>query len=273
MSLRASVLALALTPSLGLAAPPRPECPPDWHARRKGDCWVKTGIFGGGDKLAYVHPKGWVVDARCFEDPRFTGRELLGALDAAWRKFDPATPAERGGCLGTFNPPWGRELVSAVWERRLHVSCPRYDLAESVCAHHERRDHYFTDERGYSRRVEGYYGVLVLRNAERCMKAFDSSGLAGILFHESLHGAGADNFSTEQHNQAWSLEQYVFVRDRVYGAEATCFFGVDPAKRKFVNVLQCRATAGFGRDNPPRALCDDFDASFSNLLPQGFLKH
>lgn len=259
--------------ALKAARPAGRECPPDWEEKRRGDCWVKRGIFGGEPAPAYVHPKGWIVDPRCFEDPRFSGREFLAALDKAWRKMDPSTPASAGGCMGTFNPGWGRKLVDSVWTSRLHISCPRYDATEDTCAHHERRDHYYQDARGFSRRIEGYYGLLVIRNVERCTRSFDSSGLAGVLFHETLHGAGADNFSTERHNQAWRLEQYVFVRDRVYGAEATCFFGFDPAKRPYVNVVQCRSTVAYENPSPELALCRGFDASFTNLMPQGFLKH
>ncbi|MBI4347979.1 MAG: hypothetical protein HY553_14075 [Elusimicrobia bacterium] len=259
--------------ALKAARPDRPDCPADWEQKRRGDCWVPRGIFGGPAAPAYVHPKGWVVDPRCFEDPRFSGREFLAALDRAWKKLDPGTPASAGGCLGTFNPAWGRRLVDSVWTRHVHVSCPSYDKTETTCAHHEPRDHYYQDERGFSRRIDGYYSLLVLRNVEGCTKAFDSSGLAGVLFHETLHAAGADNFPTEKHNTAWKLEQYVFVRDRVYGAEATCFFGVDPAKRPYVNVLQCRGTVSYDNPSPNHELCREFDASFTNLMPPGFLKH
>lgn len=259
--------------ALKAARPVGRECPPDWEEKRRGGCWVKRGIFGGNAEAAYVHPKGWIVDARCFEDSRFTGRELLAALDAAWKKLDPSTPASAGGCLGTFNPTWGRELVERVWDGHMHVSCPGYDATETTCAHHEKRDHYYRDERGFSRRLEGYYNLLVIRNVERCARSFDSSGLAGVLFHETLHGAGADNLSTEQHNKAWNLEQYVFVRDRVYGTEAVCFFGFDPKKRPFVNVTQCRNTVSFGNPSPDPGLCREFDASYTDRMPQGFLKH
>jgi hypothetical protein len=197
---------------------------------------------------------------------------MLAALEAAWRKMDPAAPSGRGGCLGEFNPEWGRELTVAVWDRRMHVSCPAHDPAETTCAHHESRDDYERGPDGFMRRAPWDIHLLVMRNAGRCMGQ-GTPGLAGILFHETLHAAGADNFPVEQHNKAWELEQWVFVKDRVYGAEAVCFFGVEPSLRPLVNVFQCRYTERDRAGAPRLDLCRSFGASFTNLRPAGFLKH
>lgn len=237
----------------------RQDCPSDWSASRKGDCWTKVSLFDGtGEVSAYVHPDGWVIDPRCFADSRFTGSELISALTTAALKMDPERPSTSGGCMGEFNPEWGAELKNQVWDNHMHVSCPDFDETDTTCASHEARP--------------GNYHILYLKNVRRCM-GFESSGLAGVLFHETLHAAGADNFRVEKHNKAWELEQWVFVSDRVYGTEAVCFFGFDPKLKPYVNLLQCRNTVNYHSSNPRRELCDGFSAYFTNMRPMGFIKH
>ena len=64
-----------------------------------------------------------------------------------------------------------------------------------------------------------------------------------------------------------------YLKDAVYGAEAVCFFGADPAQRGFVNIVQCRGVVGHGVFDPNPALCRDFSASFTDRRPMGFIKH
>lgn len=232
-------------------------CPEGWQAKRQGGCWTRARAFAGGEQWAYVHPRGWTVDARCLQDPRFREGEVAEALEAAWRKLDPGTPLARGGCLSHFNPAWGKELSAAVWDNGMHLACPTHDQKSRVCATHDKR--------------QGAR-MLTLKNVERCMGQ-GGSGLAGTLFHETLHGADADNFSTEKHNAAWELPQYQWIYDAVYGAEAVCFFGADPRTRPYVNVVQCRKLAGRGASGPRPGLCDGFEASFTDRRPMGFIKH
>ncbi|MBI5884142.1 MAG: hypothetical protein HZB91_13690 [Elusimicrobia bacterium] len=230
-------------------------CPRDWEISRRGGCVAETDGFGIRQQ-AFVHPGGWVVDKRCLEDSRISRTEFLAALTAAHRRMDPSVKVRSGGCLGEFNPEWGRELTDAVWSRRVHVSCPPYDKESKTCAH-------------YSPRQNSQ--VLVMGNFGRCVGP-ETTGLAGVLFHETLHAAGADNYSTEKHNRSWDMEQYIFVSDRVYGAEATCFWGTDPRLRTQVNILQCKKTVSYDASNPRHDLCEGFNTSFTDI-PAGFIKH
>ncbi|MBI3551738.1 MAG: hypothetical protein HY077_04410 [Elusimicrobia bacterium] len=248
------------------SGPSNRACPGDWERRKSGDCWIKTAVFDGeGEVRAYVHPAGWLVDPRCLRDKRFGARDLLDALTLAVRKMDPAVPASAGGCLGTFNPEWGRELKGQVWSRRMVVQCSAdYDTEARTCANHSERDAWVTDENGRGVLEKSFFHMIALRNVSPCMVK-GSSGLAGVFFHEALHAAGADNEALESHNQGWDRAQYRFIYDRVYGAEATCFFGPK------ANVVQCRQTVQYGSSAPRYELCSDFDRHFTDL-PPGFLK-
>lgn len=258
--MRFSLLLLVLSASAHAAAPMAglKECSADWRAKRQGGCWARTKAFAGGEQWAWVHPRGWTVDSRCLQDARFKTGEVAAALEAAWKKLDPGTPLGRGGCLSHFNPAWGRALAAAVWDHEMHLACPSHDPASNTCASHMA--------------YHGNVRMLSLGNVERCLGA-GGSGLAGVVFHETLHGADADNFSTEKHNAAWELPQYQWIYDAVYGAEAVCFFGADPGQRRFVNIVQCRGVVGRGVSEPSRELCRDFAASFTDQRPMGFIKH
>jgi hypothetical protein len=236
----------------------KPSCSLDWAAARKGDCLLETSVFNGRPLQAYVHPGGWIVDPRCFGDTRFTADALLEALNSVRRKMDPKIPVAKGGCLSRFNPQWGAELLERIWTRKMYVSCPSYEKDSPTCGSTNETD-------------SGIGRMLSLKNAAGCMGR-DGTGLAGILFHESLHAAGADNFGMNKHNKAWELPQYEFVRDQVYGAEAVCFFGLNPKTAKQVNFLQCKNTAEYHSDRPRDNLCDPFPASFTDM-PAGFWKH
>jgi hypothetical protein len=247
-------------------------CPDDWFQKRKGDCLTSVAAKDGQEGKAYVHPGGWLIDARCFSDQRFKPRDLLGALDAVQAKIDPAVGADRGGCLSKFNPEWGAELVAASWDKALYVDCPPYDAAESdgTCASQDSQGIRVTrGASGYRRETE--LAVLSLEDVAGCT-GDGTTGFAGVLFHEFLHAAGADNYPTEKHNTAWKLQDHVFVSDRVYGAEALCFFGVDGAHSDLVHVMQCRQTVAYHARAPHYELCRGFGASFTDI-PAKFIKH
>jgi len=207
---------------------------------------------------AYRHPAGWIVDESCLADKRFTPAQFKRALDAAARKMSPDVPVAQGGCLSEYNPAWARELAGFVKAKTVLIICPAYDETSRTCASHEKTD-------------DGTGGVVRLRNVAACL-AEGGTGLAGVLFHETLHADGADNFPLEKHNKAGELPQYEFVSDRVYGTEALCFLGVEPATRKQVNLLQCRAAVNYMADGSPRHRCEGFNLSFYDTVP-GFLKH
>lgn len=232
-------------------------CEEGWRAKRQGGCWTRTRAVPGGEQWAYVHPRGWVMDARCLQDARFKPGEVAQALEAAWKKLDPATPVARGGCLSRYNPAWGKQIQQAVWDSEMTLSCPAFDAKSTTCATHE--------DRGKGR-------FITLANVAACT-GVGGSGLPGILFHETLHGADADNLPREVHNAAWELPQYKWIRDAVYAAEAVCFFGTDPAQRGFVNIIQCKGVVGRGVFDPDPTLCRDFSATFTDRRPMGFIKH
>jgi hypothetical protein len=237
-------------------SPARKTCPADWEKKKTGGCWTTTGIFDGeGEVRAYVHPAGWVVDPRCFADKRFDAREFLDALTTAARKMDPEIPVENGGCLGTYNPAFGREMKDQVWTNHMYVQCPQnYDRTEWTCADEGSRDAYLGGPSGYQK---GYYRMISLRNISGCTVK-GSTGLSGTLFHETLHAVGADNVPVEVHN-SHDRPQIEFIRDRVYGTEATCYLGPK------ANLLQCRAAVAYDADRPRYDLCRGFSAVFTDM--------
>ncbi len=248
-------------------APPIPgvdakPCPEDWAKSRRGNCLTKTHAFGGGPAWAYVHKGGWIVDPRCFADSRFSGKDFMTALDTVVRKLDPRVPAHAGGCLGTFNPAFGREVTDHLRQQPTHIMCGEFDTKERTCA-----DHHSWQSGPQTQ------SLIRLRNIRGCTGPL-STGLAGVLFHETLHAAGADSFPIEKHNQAWNMEQWQFINDRVYGTEAVCFWGTDPKLRGQVNILQCKGTVSYLNYNAPwpHPLCEGFNYAFTDL-PAGFIKH
>lgn len=225
----------------------RRACPAGWRRNRAGDCWVEAQVFPGEGRVqAYVHPAGFLVDPRCLRDKRFSADELLAALTTLTRKVDPALGADQGGCLGTYNPAWGRELKDLLWTKELVLSCPQdYDPGSETCADED-------ESPGYS--------LISLRNIKGCLGE-GTTGLSGTLFHEFLHAARADNVPTAVHNQGWTRKQYEFIYDRVYGTEAVCYEG-----RK-ANVVQCRTAVAYDNDSPNYGLCRGFNAYFTDQPP------
>ena len=246
-------------------------CPKTWDERHIGDCLAETQVFGNGTGLAYVHPGGWLIDPKCSSDKRFTQEEFMAALSAALKKMNPNAPLSSGGCLGHYNPEWGRRLMKAVWERHMIVTCPEYEPKDNACAREGAIDMNFMDSGGNYRRIEDYYRRIEIKNIQGCMGK-DATGLAGVLFHETLHAAGADNFGVTKHNQAGNLEQVEFVRDIVYGAEALCFLGQNPSRKKQVNLLQCKNVVGFDDSNGNVSLCDGFSTYFTDAPAWGLTK-
>jgi hypothetical protein len=216
---------------------------------------------GGSDcdrPRGYVHPAGWIVDGSCLQDKRFTAAQLRAALDEAALKFSPDIPVSNGGCLSDYNPSWARELTAFLHANPVRITCPSYDPASRPCADQSK--------------AEGSGGEIRILNAGPCLDDV-GTGLAGLIFHETLHADGADSLPLEKHNQAGELPQYVFVTDRVYGTEALCFYGVNPARRKEVNILQCRTAVNYQNERPDRALCSGFGTQFYDTIPIGLLKH
>jgi len=234
---------------IGATLPTR-RCAEGWRLRREGGCWTTASFPGEEHVLSYVHPGGWIVDPRCLDDRRFDPGEFIAALDSAYKKMSPVLTAEHGGCLATFNPVMAREVTNAVWERPTYLACPAYDPKESFCAD--------ADTASYDKIT-----MLRVRNVQGCMGK-GTTGLAGTLFHESLHAAKIDNWPVERHNDVQNTPQYKFIYDRVYGTEATCFFGTDPRTRKDANLVQCLTTIAYENPNADRKLCDGFGTYFGD---------
>jgi hypothetical protein len=203
---------------------------------------------------------GWLVEGRCLKDKRFSAAELRSALAAAARKLSPGVPVSAGGCLSLYNPGWARDVGALLRSGRVRLTCPEPEPGTRACAD-------FSDDREPERG-----GVIRILNVGPCL-AEAGTGLAGVIFHETLHAARADNLPLEEHNKAGELPQYVFVTDRIYGTESLCFLGVDPAKRRSTNLLQCLAAIRYENDRPERALCGGFGTDFYDTIPPGFLKH
>ena len=208
----------------------------------------------------FVHPAGWIVDGNCLEGRGVTAAEFRASLDKAARMFSTSRHVSEGGCLADYNPAWAQRLTQFLQSTPIRITCPAYDPTS------RRYLEYEADTGG------GPGGTIRIRNIASCL-AEGGTGLAGAIFHETLHAAHADNLPLERHNLAGELPQYVFVTDRVYGTEALCFFGGDPATKKRVNLLQCRAALNYDNDHPDRALCSGFSTEFYDTVPIGFLKH
>jgi hypothetical protein len=223
-----------------------------------GDLCRQSGGADCDAPRGYVHAAGWIVDGNCLRDKRFTPAQFRAALDEAARKFSPNVPVSKGGCLADYNPAWAKEITTFLHANPVRITCPAYDPKSRPCADHTK--------------MEGSGGEIRVLNAGPCL-AEEGTGLAGLIFHETLHADGADNLTLEQHNKAGELPQYVFVTDRVYGTEALCFLGTSPARREYVNILQCRAAVNYERERPDRELCSGFNTVFYDTVPPGFLKH
>lgn len=243
-------------------------CAPDWDTGRKGGCWAVSRVSGD---WAYVHSRGWMVDRRCLGDLRFTATEFLAALDAAYKKLSPTVPVQQGGCLSAFNPAWASELHDAPWRNHVYIACGLADTRSKVCATHEKADGFRELPGRRQERFPGYFRVIRIQNALACMGP-DSTGLSGILFHETLHAADVDNVPTETHNRAWELPQYKFVYDHVYGAESVCYYGTDERKRHYSNFLQCLFVTKQAGQEAKRDLCRLFPSSYTDV-PAAFFKH
>ncbi len=243
---------LEKAPAKAPAAPAKKRCAKDWKKKRQGDCWI-----GSGNRESYVHRRGYVVAKSCLSDSRFTAKQMVDAMEGAYRKMDPKTPVSGGGCMSKFNPEWGAELVKTPWEKNVLVACPEFDKTSTTCASH------------YD---NGRNSVIIIKNIEVCMDK-RSSGLSGVMFHETLHAAGVDNFPASTHNKAWKLPQIKWIQDRIYAAEAVCYFGVFPDKKKEVNLIQCLGTVRYNASSPRDHLCKGFDAYFTDRRPSGFMRH
>ena len=238
-------------------------CPADWRAQKRGGCWAKVSVFKDeGPVWAYVASEGWLVDPRCLRDSRFGPQELLGALKTASRKMNPAVPLSQGGCLGTYNPDWARELTAQVWSRRVAVECPAWSAAETPCGEETAQD---SDSSGESD-AGGASHLIVIEDAAPCLKS-KNLGLPAFLFHEFLHAAGADSVPLSQHDDP-NVSQYAFARDRVYGTEFLCFL-----PKSQVNVVQCRDAVSYETNSPRYDLCrTGFSTNFTSNPPAYFLE-
>lgn len=257
-------------PPLIAAAGAGAVCRPDWETGRRGHCWIRGDILGE-ESWVFVHRRGWLVDRRCLEDGRFTAKEFLAALDDAYKKLSPEVSVRDGGCLADFNPAWARRLHDAPWRRRMVLSCGVYEADARACATHQRMDAFRTLAEGRVERLSGYYRLIRIKNAGGCMGP-EGTGLSGIVFHETLHGDDADNFSTEEHNEGWKLPQVRFVYDHVYGAESVCYYGTDPSRIRYSNFLQCLFLTRQAGQEEKRELCRLFPSSYTDT-PAGFIKH
>ena len=276
MSLRPGSAAILLGLALAAANPARaqtpgphdPACPSGFFTTRAGNCWT----VNPGSQWAYVHHGGWMIEEGCFSDSRFTRAQLLAALDAVRDKMDPHVRVSRGGCLSRYNPDWGAELLDFLWRERTVISCATNDPQNTDCAAttHEMWD--IPNRSGPPTRVP--YQVISIHSMTGCMEA-GGPGLAGALFHETLHASRADNVPRAQHNLGYSVPQADFVQDVVFGAEFLCFFGVNRAQRRFVNALQWMETMRMEGHRGDESLCDPFPASFTDATyqPPGIREH
>ena len=228
------------------------------HAGALGELCRQSGGSDCDAPKTVVHPAGWIVDANCLNDQRWTAGELRLAFNLAAKKFAADVPVSQGGCLSEYNPSWAKELTTFLHANPVHVTCPSYDPKEKFCA-------------DYTKSATSG-GTLRLLNAGACVDGAKIEGLASTIFHEPLHADGADSLPTEKHNKAGELPQYAFVTDRVYGTEALCFSGMNPKTRKQVNILQCRTAVNYLNDSPKKALCEGFNTSFYDTIPPSTIK-
>ena len=255
----------APAPLMSRAASGMPEagnCPADWRAEKQGGCWAETSVFKDeGPVRAYVARRGWLIDPRCFRDSRFSAGQMLGALTEVSRKINPDVPLSRGGCLGTYNPDWARELAAQVWIRRVAIECPAWSASQTPCGEETVQSRDFPEGAGGAKDH-----LIVLENVSPCLKS-RNLGLPTFLFHEFLHAAGADSVPLSQHDDP-EVSQYAFARDRVYGTEFLCFL----SKAK-VNAVQCREAVSYETAHPRYDLCrKGFSTDFTSNPPAYFLE-
>lgn len=269
--MRLSLAALGwLAPAAALGAPKTSVapglCPPDFRQTRAGGCFARSDLFGPNDEL-YIHPKGWAVQKACLE--RYP--TILRDLDRAWNRMDPRRREESGGCLGTYNPKLGAAWGDALWTKEIAIACPDSPPFQACGSTGE---HVYRPPAGQPGRPHAVTAIR-LNDPARCR--FDhSENDAEMLFHETLHAVGFDNFPASRHNRSYNMEQLEFIKDNVYAATMLCFMGTKPALRKQVNYLQCERVVKEGRPEADVSLCSPeqrgFNADFSNA-PQHMYVH
>ncbi|MBI4060221.1 MAG: hypothetical protein HY403_02200 [Elusimicrobia bacterium] len=196
---------------------------------------AESDIEGFPGRLFY-HPRGWVVEERCFKDARFlNGRgnsSLISALDKAGEKLDH-------GCLGRLNSAWSARLTNLLKGARVLVACPprppagRAPGCAATSSVRRFRGRHAPDGFTYPPgSVAAPWQVISLYKADDCMGP-DSFGLEAVLFHETLHALGEDVLAPEEHDRAWNTRD---ARDRIYSAQAVCFSpdSASPQQRQVV---------------------------------------
>jgi hypothetical protein len=227
-------------------------CPQDWRAKHVANCWLHTDAITATMEDLYVHPGGWLVRGNCMD--RFHWDDFLNALTAAWNKMSPSVGVGQGGCMSRYNRQKGQDWVDFTWRGPFVVTCDD-QTAGDACA----------ETSSWSMPSGGSYKLISLKKVDPCMGA-DSSGMPGILFHETLHALSVPK--TSGHNTPDQQNQAQFIRDQVYGAEFVCFYGADPKMRKYVSYFQCDDLTDHAQNN----LCNSFPATVSDVLPSGIYK-
>lgn len=228
------------------------QCPADWRAKKTSDCLWRTSAVTGTEEEFYVHKGGWLVRPNCRD--RFNWDEFKGALDAALAKMSPGVGLDQGGCMSYYNREKGKDWTDMLWRGPFVVDCGAANGGGDACA----------DTTSWPMPQGGgaSYQQITLRKPDPCLQP-DGTGMAGILFHETLHALKVPKVSG--HNAPDQLSQAQFIKDQVYGAEFVCFYGQNPRTKKNVSFFQCNDLT----DGDPRNICTGFSATVSDFLPPG----
>lgn len=233
-------------------APAPPACEPGRALPAKA-CLTASDLENAPGTLLR-HPRGWVVHESCFD--RFAGEDVAVILEEAWKRIDPARGLAAGGCLGEHNRRWAGEVAAKLSAGRVLVTCySGRGCAVTSSAHRYRGTH---GPGGFQRTsaTGERWETIGLEDVVNCRDAMRVS-FPSILFHETLHAAGAPMVNPLAHDASWRSHD---PSDVIYSAQAVCF--EPPGSRYGTTVAQCEAVARHGAPGAPTTrLCARFGAT------------
>lgn len=215
-----------------------------------GGCLAPSDLENAPGRL-FRHPRGWTVHESCFGS--FAGEDVGAILDEAWRKIDPALRLDGGGCLGEYNPRWAHEAAGVLRGGRVLLVCSPGTSCAATSFSHRYRGAYGPEGFRRASPVGEKWATIGLQDVVGCRDG-NRMSFASIVFHETLHAAGAPVVNPLAHDASWRTHD---PSDVIYSAQAVCFEG--PGSAYGTTGAQCRAVVERGGAGAAaRRLCARF---------------
>ncbi len=251
--LRKSLEGFKARPEVG-RAPPVAAGLPACEAGRlppAGGCLMTSDLENMSGTLLR-HPRGWVVHESCFN--RFAGENVVSILEEAWKRIDPSGRTGREACLGKYNPRWASEVAAKVSSGRVLITCGGGKGCAVTGASHRYRGTHGPDGFKRTSTMGERWETIALEDVVNC-RAVNGMSFPSIVFHETLHAAGAPMVNPLAHDASWRAYD---ATDVIYSAQATCFY--PPGSTYRTTTAQCEAVVRHGNPNAQTAsLCVGFN--------------